>query len=160
MPSINAFRVHCPICAITLRADRVLAHLKAKHLELVDVDLNAMRLFLQWAEDMHKTTGLRLELDLAELSFQYLPGKTCLPAGVELNAAGLLEKTITPELCFCARCEKFILRENFELHQRNHLTKTEASFVKLKLLPRYSTVPLPISGQSVQGGSPGLGKRA
>lgn len=160
MPSINSFRAHCPICLVTLRADRVLNHLKVKHLELADADLDAMQRFLQWADDLHRTTGLRLELDLAELSFRYLPEKTKLPTGVNFDSARWISQGTPLDLCFCKHCEKFILKNNFDQHIKNHLIKMQNPFAKLKLLPRYSTVPLPISGHSVQGGSPGLGSRA
>jgi hypothetical protein len=137
-----------------MRCDKVKKHLQAKHPELGANDLAALTEFIDKSALIQQSTGLRLELDLAELSFRVLPGKTVLPE------APTFQTESTPQLEICCTCKKLLLPEHLVTHLRMHETNGTGSFRNLSLLPRYSKSARPLDGWIVQGGAPGLGKSA
>jgi hypothetical protein len=167
MSLVNKFRAYCPICSIQMRADRVLDHLKGHHPELDTADLNAISIFLANCAKFRLTDDIRLELNLADLTFRVLPHRTAVPQGMPPRSDGVSvevpqDGALPPEapLMKCSICGKLVFICNAVAHKRIHESNGPKSFPSLKLLPKYATASLPVGGWSVQGGAPGLGRRA
>lgn len=167
MSHVHEFRAYCPICNTQMRADRVLQHLERRHPELDTSDLIAISSFISHCAELKLKNHYRLELNLADLTFTVLPQRTVIPLEVQNPLISLLSPyplfdELLPETPFmkCSQCGKLVLTNHVTAHAKVHEAGGTKPFAKLKLLPKYSVASLPAGGWSVQGGAPGLGRRA
>lgn len=167
MSHVHEFRAYCPICNIQMRADRVLQHLERRHAELDANDLSAISTFISHCAELKLKNHYRLELNLADLTFTVLPQRTVIPLEVQYPSISSpppysMFDELLPEtsLTKCSQCGKLVLTNHVTTHAKVHDAGEKNSFAKLKLLPKYSVASLPEGGWSVQGGAPGLGRRA
>lgn len=150
-----------------MRAERVLPHLEAHHSELEMADLKAIDTFIAQCAELHEQMGLRLELDLSDLTFRVLSQPTVIPQ--ELIAQSMKTKSdarvcvslpADVPLTQCMHCGKLVFSARIVEHETLHRSVERSAFPKLRLLPKYATTSLPTKGWFVQGGAPGLGRRA
>ena len=167
MSRVHEFRAYCPICSIQMRADRIVHHLKSHHPELDADDLNAISIFIAYCAELRLANNMRLELNLADLTFSVLPKRTAVPQGISQRSRTIsvgvpLVDALPPEapLMKCSQCGKLVFTSHVAAHAKVHETRGSKSFAKLKLLPKYAVASVPVGGWSVQGGAPGLGRRA
>lgn len=156
--NVYSFRALCPVCSVTVRGDRVIAHLRKQHEDLDADDLAQIHSFIEDCVALQARLGLRLQLNLQDLSFEVLPGRTTIPE--ELHTAARIAPDDALALVQCPHCNKLVLPASAEQHLRIHRSAGARAFRSLRLLPRYARCGLPAAGWSVQGGAPGLGKGA
>jgi hypothetical protein len=167
MSLVHEFRAYCPVCRIQMRADRIIHHLESHHPELDADDLNAISMFVAYCAELRLVNDIRLELDLADLTFSVLPQRTVVPQAISRRSKCIsvpvpLGDSLLPEaaLMKCSQCGKLVFTSHVAIHAKVHESLGTKSFAKLKLLPKYAVASLPVGGWSVQGGAPGLGRRA
>ena len=167
MSLVHKFRAYCPICSIQIRADRVIHHLKGHHPELDAADLNAISIFIAHCAELRLGKDIRLELSLADLTFTVLPQRTAVPQEIPRRSRSIsvevLQADVRPPeapLMKCSQCGKLVFTSYAVAHAKIHESHGTKSFATLKLLPKYAVASLPVGGWSVQGGAPGLGRRA
>ena len=167
MSSVYEFRAYCPICNTQMRAERVLPHLEAHHAELETADLKAIDTFIAQCAAFREQMGLRLELDLSDLTFRVLSQPTVIPQELiaqsmkaESNERAADSFLVDGPLTQCKHCRKLVFSTRISEHEALHRSVERSAFPKLRLLPKYATTSLPMQGWFVQGGAPGLGRRA
>ncbi|WP_181318987.1 hypothetical protein [Photobacterium leiognathi] len=158
--SIYNFRAICPVCNVTVSGKNAIGHLEKLH-KVKQEDLSALKEFVDECSEVVISEGRRLELNLCDLTFVELPQKTKIAP--ELQAIGEVQeysnKKNNSVLVKCRQCKKILHESTYKYHVTTVHSKDVYSPKHRDWFPRYSQVRGSISGYSVSGGAPGLGKR-